>query len=696
MAAFKGKTDNTKCIRCGIFIRKTSGTRKIVEVEEEADFLTKKLGTLVTVGTILCDKCRKIVSAFSQDSDESDSCTVLSQLLSQSSVSCTQSSTEDPTFSVNYKEVDFQYTVMPIPRTISTHKYCFLCGAEKNLIIVPFEARMQSFIKMRIFIPNGNRCCRKHCIKKQFFEEELKYINIFSNTSSIEINELSRYLDQMSIMTESNLTNKIGDFTLSEERLKVFTGLTWKDIQLLQSMMTTIRNSECRTVTEALATFLFKLRSGNSNNMIATILGFEREQQVSDFCASVMNSFEKDILPDHFGFTALSREDLIKNHTSAMAQKLFNINNQLALILDGTYIRHEKSTNNEYQRKSYSGQKNVHLCKPFTICTTNGYVVEMLGPFYANQNDADITKIAFRNPNGLKSILKKGDILIVDRGFRDAVQFLEEQGFRVVMPALKGQRLQLTTEESNYSRQVTKVRWVVEAVHGVLSQKFRLLHHKLDNKLLKNVSSYCRIACFLNNNFGKRLNSDIGMSDEIVDQIEKSRLQENTLAAEVHSEKLSRRKLPFQNISSATLLDFPEMTERDLKILFTGSYQLSQTVSYLAELMDEDNNINLQYLKTNNNIIKIQVRSRHIKRKTYKCFINYKPNTIGFAGILRYCCECPNGLRTVGCCSHVAAIIYYLSHARYLSKIIRPAEILTKLFNVEEVHPVINEDSDED
>jgi len=34
--------------------------------------------------------------------------------------------------------------------------------------------------------------------------------------------------------------------------------------------------------------------------------------------------------------------------------------------------------------------KKLPLCKPFTICTTNGYIVEMEGPFYAIQNDAEI------------------------------------------------------------------------------------------------------------------------------------------------------------------------------------------------------------------------------------------------------------------------------------------------------------------
>jgi hypothetical protein len=51
------------------------------------------------------------------------------------------------------------------------------------------------------------------------------------------------------------------------------------------------------------------------------------------------------------------------------------------------------------------------------------------------------------------------------------------------MLALKGKQIQLPTLEANESRLVTKVCWMVEAVHGILVQKFKLLRHQFDNKL---------------------------------------------------------------------------------------------------------------------------------------------------------------------------------------------------------------------
>ena len=70
------------------------------------------------------------------------------------------------------------------------------------------------------------------------------------------------------------------------------------------------------------------------------------------------------------------------------------------MVFDGTYLRHQKSKNNEYQRKSYSDQKKYPLVKPFTICTTDGFVVDVPGPFLATENDARIMKKVMDDPDG--------------------------------------------------------------------------------------------------------------------------------------------------------------------------------------------------------------------------------------------------------------------------------------------------------
>ncbi|CAG9785764.1 unnamed protein product [Diatraea saccharalis] len=43
----------------------------------------------------------------------------------------------------------------------------------------------------------------------------------------------------------------------------------------------------------------------------------------------------------------------------------------------------------------------------------------------------------------------------------------------------------------------------------------------------------------------------------------------------------------------------------------------------LAEIMDDQNNLSVQYVKSAPNIIKAEVKSRHINRKVYRIYIHY-------------------------------------------------------------------------
>ena len=83
-----------------------------------------------------------------------------------------------------------------------------------------------------------------------------------------------------------------------------------------------------------------------------------------------------------------------------------------------------------------------------------------------------------------------------------------------------------------------------------------------------------------------------------------------------------------------------------------------------------------------------------MKSKRYKSFVECEAHSIGYLEIKQHFCECPNGNRTLGSRSYVAAVIYYLSYARYVSKIDKPAEILRRLFITENIAAVINEDND--
>lgn len=150
---------------------------------------------------------------------------------------------------------------------------------------------------------------------------------------------------------------------------------------------------------------------------------------------------------------------------------------------------------------------------------------------------------------------------------------------------------------------------MVEAVHSIIGQKCKLLHNQLNNLLLPNTDLFCRIACFLQNTFGKRLNSDEDKVDKIIERINLSRNNVNSLSIEVEENNWNKKTRPFAPLSSNDILDFPEMTLTDLGIFFTGSYQLKQSISYLAEMLDENDSLVINYLKEMPNIIKFEVKA---------------------------------------------------------------------------------------
>nr|XP_012152408.1 PREDICTED: uncharacterized protein LOC105664076 [Megachile rotundata] len=186
-----------------------------------------------------------------------------------------------------------------------------------------------------------------------------------------------------------------------------------------------------------------------------------------------------------------------------------------------------------------------------------------------------------------------------------------------------------------------------------------------------------------NPSFESTSGSDRSLSEPNKDErIKMRRMGEpNTLGEQVERERWSRRNTLLQRISATTLTDFPKLTQDHLLLLTSGPYQIDLAQSYLAELMEADtNNVSMMFIKETPNIIRLEIKSRHVNAKTYRLYIDYELKMDQIEGIRRYWCECPNGNRTVGCCSHVAAAIFYLVHARYLPQILRPAAQLTELF----------------
>ncbi len=110
----------------------------------------------------------------------------------------------------------------------------------------------------------------------------------------------------------------------------------------------------------------------------------------------------------------------------------------MVLIADGTYCFIQKSANLEFQRELYSVQKKRNLIKPFVVCASDGTIVDIYGPFEATLNDAQIMIKVLETDKDLRRLIKEGDILIAERGFRDCKNSIKKDyKMEMIIPTCK-------------------------------------------------------------------------------------------------------------------------------------------------------------------------------------------------------------------------------------------------------------------
>jgi hypothetical protein len=108
-----------------------------------------------------------------------------------------------------------------------------------------------------------------------------------------------------------------------------------------------------------------------------------------------------------------------------------------------------------------------------------------------------------------------------------------------------------------------------------------------------------------------------------------------------------------------------------------GTHQLSQSLSYLTAQFDDNDCILIcktsqELLNKDLKIITKKLPSRHMTNKQYRVYIRYVDGNTSNS-IKGWYCVCKNGTRTLGCCCHFSALLYYLAYARHL-----PCDILKR------------------
>lgn len=352
---------------------------------------------------------------------------------------------------------------LPIPSTSKSHAYCCICKKSgSRLVVISQLCRTTAFVEQNVILPPGNRCCSQHLQDGILTEDAAKQLQL-TESSFVNRTYILDMLQRMRELCKKNETCRL-DFenagSLSETDYCSLVGLSKQFFdELSKEVEPYLKNTPARSIRMSLAIYLCKMKSGMSNQFLSTLFNISKSslrRAISSVRKALMNQF----VPSKLGFSHITREEVIRNHTRPLAQSLFGDNTQAIIVLDGTYIFIEKSNNFVFQRRSYSMHKGRPLVKPMVIVTTTGYFLAVHGPYLADakNNDASIlTHIIKNNIDDIKHWVNENDIFIVDRGFRDALPLLEEIGIKGEMPKfLKKGEKQMSTEDANLSRLVTK------------------------------------------------------------------------------------------------------------------------------------------------------------------------------------------------------------------------------------------------
>lgn len=313
----------------------------------------------------------------------------------------------------------------------------------------------------------------------------------------------------------------------------------------------------------------------------------------------------------------------------------------------------------------------------------DGYIFAAPGTFYSdgkNNDAATLTHDLQQDISGIKEFLQEGDVIVVDRGYRDCAPFLNELGLRVEMPrSLQRNSKQHSTEDANASRKVTITRWKVEARNGHIKTIFKFFAKTLYAGDVPYAGEYFQIACTIINAYRPVIPA-ANETEEVANQLIARRHRNNEVMDFVLNNNLiSHRVSGWQLMEDIELEEFPRLTHDELIDLTLGEYQIRMAAGYNAEVEDAEGDREFHVARVNRTLLRACLRSRHVNSKQYYQFISFVPDGNGTEAIQGWYCTCVTGARTLGMCSHTCAILWYLCIDSYGPDMKRPKRRLLNI-----------------
>lgn len=573
--------------------------------------------------------------------------------------------------------------VLNVLRQRSSHT-CMICNSPENRPRLNLNARASIFIELNIYVPASSRCCLGHLTPSGLLLAELNpMLMSVKRRYKLAGAELSSFLQRL---RKQKKKNDIDIDSISEEDFKIISPVTKQQFQdLFQYCVPVHNDGQMRYVSEKkLFMFLIKMHQGLSDDFLKVLFKYSYRENVSRDIKIVRQSLLIRFVPQSIGYNAITRDDFINMHVTPFANELYNPNidnRQAIVIVDASYTYMGKSSNFKSLRKSFSLHKKRHLVKPCLIVAPDGYILDIHGPYFSDSrnNDASILKVEFEeNVAGIDQWFQVGDVFLMDRGYRDSVPYLQNKGMHCKMPAVleRGQR-QLSTEAANESRIITKSRWIVEARNGHLKSIFKFFDGLLPMAHIIHLNDFLKIAGAIINRYHVNIYMEdvtIPLARELLNRIHDVNLMQARVEAE---NNLRRRNGNWNILNENNFPQFPRLDMAYLKELTIGTYQINLSPAYIQDKLLMDNNDVFEFDELNEHgLIRLRIRSRFRNAVKHQLWIAFQNETQEDEPILAYYCMCKTGARTIGCCAHVASVVWYLGYARHQQDVKYPSTAL--------------------
>ena len=592
------------------------------------------------------------------------------------------------------KQESSQSIQLPFP-TVGNSEGCIFKECFSNdLQLISKDIRNRVGAIKSCTIDIHSKACEKHIEKMNNLSFNLEEFQRISDSSQIEISSISKVIQDLQKVAKNESSKKSRFKYKTERQVKseiMMSKEQFKEIKRISKI-------QGYKSDDSLYIYIYRMVTGISERQLSNIF------QVTESVIRYHLKKARTALQENFATKFLSLKgtpiETIRSHTTEIARNLFSQTKHI-LVLDGTYIYVEKSGNFLFQRKSFSGHKHRNLVKFFMTVLTDGFALDVSGPFEANISDANLLKDLIASEQFQSKFKPNEIIFIVDRGFQNCINYVENLGYEIYMPTCKDfKEKQLSTFEANKTRLVTKVRFIVEVVNGIMKQKFNYFNKTVPNTTLptlkEDFTNCVALMNFVNDGSFISDKNDFSITDRMLSLMDK----ENKLINLVQQEKLTAtvncRSTKFELITELQDFSFPQLDERQLKEFFCGSYHYEIARSYYAEHVKNNGRyqffvdrekFHIDYSKYKINInpknlqlISAQMQSRHSNATKYRVFILINSEK-SFANSIEYTyCTCKTGCRTIGTCAHSASFIWYLSYGRHLENIRQPAKYLDTFF----------------